>query len=316
MSDSAGRGPDYYDVFGHGIAVQTNDDALRERIAATLGAFRVRGTAEPIACFHLAPTASESRTVRGRQINTGRLLVIADRRKLITASLGELPWQIHIETFGVGDDDIYYYLLEPLLHMVLKRRGTIPWHGAALARANRGVLIVGQSGSGKSTAALSLLLSGYQFIADDELVLCAEGTSVRVRSIDEHLHYTDTTAALLSALPSPETQPLVRRGHGLKRRLTATVFGVRTQPTPVDMVIFPRVEAAQETRLQPLPAGECARRLLLHPPKEYPAVIVDPPSIEAHFDVCTRLAASARGFDLALGRGVERLSQLVEAAFE
>lgn len=59
-----------------------------------------------------------------------------------------------------------------------------------------------------------------------------------------------------------------------------------------------------------------AGRLLRHPPKEYPAVVADPVSIEAQFNACTTLASSARAFDLVLGRSLERLPQLVEAAFE
>lgn len=204
-----------FDVFGHGIAVDTEDAALRARIVTTLAPFCTPGEIEPDAHFHITRADGDNRVARGRQINTGRLLVIADRRKLIAASLGAQPWQLYIDAFGGSDTDAYYYLFEPLLHMVLKRRGTIPWHGAAVARSDRGALIVGE-----------------------------------------------------------------------------------------------------ETCLRPLPAAEGTRRLLLHPPKEYPAVIADPASIEAQFDACATLATAARCFDLVLGRNLGRLPELVDSVLK
>jgi hypothetical protein len=316
VTDSAETPSDDYDVFGHGIRFETRDDAIRRRVASALARFRAAGEVDPVACFHLTLSTDQRRVMTGRQINTGRLLVVADREKLIAASLGSLPWQIHIESFGGGDEHAYYYLFEPLLHMVLKRRGMLPWHGAALARGDHGVLIVGQSGSGKSTTALSLLLGGYRFVADDEVMLEAAGAAVLARGIDDHLHYTDSTAALLPGLPPAGGLPTVRRGRGLKRRLTACVFDVHPDPIPVELILFPRVDAAVETGLRRLSAAECARRLLLHPPKEYPAVIVDAQSIEAQFALCTALAVTARCFELILGRRPERLPHLVDAIFQ
>ena len=48
-------------------------------------------------------------------------------------------------------------------------------HGVALECDGLGILILGESCSGKSTAALDLLSRGYRLIADDAVLLCVNG---------------------------------------------------------------------------------------------------------------------------------------------
>lgn len=48
-------------------------------------------------------------------------------------------------------------------------------HASAVAIAGRGLLILGPSGSGKSSLALALMGQGAQLVADDRVVLRAEG---------------------------------------------------------------------------------------------------------------------------------------------
>lgn len=48
-------------------------------------------------------------------------------------------------------------------------------HGSAVAFASRGILILGESGSGKSALALSLLGRGAALVADDRVVLERRG---------------------------------------------------------------------------------------------------------------------------------------------
>jgi hypothetical protein len=50
---------------------------------------------------------------------------------------------------------------------VLLRRGTIPWHAAALALDDKAILIMGDSGTGKSTTAMALIAAGARLLADD-----------------------------------------------------------------------------------------------------------------------------------------------------
>jgi hypothetical protein len=244
--------------------------------------------------------------------------VIADRHKLISASLGTPPWQVYVEAFRRSDEYSYYYLFDPLLLMILKRRGLVRWHGAAVRHAGRDVLVVGESGAGKSTTTLCLLMHGAGFIADDKVFLqCATG-GVRARGAERYVHCTEETLALLGG-GRLENLPLVRRGTRNKRRVEATHLGrdcgnQSAAPPLIRLVLFPRVAPDALTELRPLSASEAMRRLILQRSKAEPAVISDAPSLERQFATCAALAGTAAAFEVTLGRDIECLPELVARA--
>ena len=314
---AAAARPARFDFFGRTISVETDDPTLERRIADTLAVFRGSTVAEPCAAFHIVQRDAESPIEAGQQFNDGSLLVIADRHKLITASLAAPPWQIYIEAFRRSDEYTYYYLFDPLLLMVLKRHGLVHWHGAAVHLGGTDVLIAGEGGAGKSTTTLALLLHGAAFVADDELFLEVAPDGVRARGAERWLHCTDETARL-AGLAELEHLPLVPRGRRVKRRLDPSQLpgAARSRRAsasqPIGAVLFPRVAADVATALQPLTAADAMRRLLLQRPKEHPAVLPDPASLQQQFAACAGVAAAARCFEAVLGRDLARLPELIE----
>lgn len=63
--------------------------------------------------------------------------------------------------------------------------GTAPIHASCVAVAGRGLLIMGASGTGKSTMALHLMALGAQLVADDRVYLRAENGCLVARSVPE-----------------------------------------------------------------------------------------------------------------------------------
>lgn len=72
----------------------------------------------------------------------------------------------------------------PLLFSWFMRRNIVPIHAGVVAKGERGVLIGGKGGSGKSTCSLCCLKSGFDFLGDDYIALTPEtGTSKTAYSL-------------------------------------------------------------------------------------------------------------------------------------
>ena len=89
-------------------------------------------------------------------------------------------------------------LMAPLMEM-LKERGFFGLHAAALTKEGTGYLFPGDSGTGKTTIALSLLKNGFQYLGDDKVLLRREDNGIAALAFtrrfnidpDISLHYPE-----------------------------------------------------------------------------------------------------------------------------
>ena len=70
---------------------------------------------------------------------------------------------------------IPYWAVSVLISQWAGTVGLLPIHGGAVGTGGRGVLLAAQGGGGKSTLAASCLLSGMDHVADDYVLISAEG---------------------------------------------------------------------------------------------------------------------------------------------
>ncbi len=77
----------------------------------------------------------------------------------------------------VDDDTIRHLLIDQVLPYLLACLGQIVLHGSAVETDYGAIAFVGASGAGKSTLAASFALDGYTLVADDFLLVEAEGDS-------------------------------------------------------------------------------------------------------------------------------------------
>lgn len=68
-----------------------------------------------------------------------------------------------------------YWLVSALVSQWASTAGLLPVHGGAVGAEGKGVLLIAQGGGGKSTLAASCLLSGMDYVADDYVLVSAEG---------------------------------------------------------------------------------------------------------------------------------------------
>lgn len=140
--------------------------------------------------------------------------------------------------------------------LLLARQGRALFHASAVVSASGGAwLFVGDSHSGKTTTALTLIEAGYDYLADDQLVVHADA------------------AGVVRATGWPRKITLdegYRHGISLGRRAAADPRefgpGSRMCSAPVAGLIFPVLEPGLPTTSAPIGQAETLTRLIRHSP--------------------------------------------------
>lgn len=146
-----------------------------------------------------------------------------------------------------------------ILHWWLPEQDMLLLHGAAIGRPAGGLLLVGAGGSGKSTCALSSLVSDLQYAGDD-YVAVQLGPEPRVVSLYCSGKLVPSHAALFAHLP-----PASFVGDGGVEEKSVFYVGERFPDRmcdgfPLRAIVAPRVNG-DSPRVSPLPAGQALAAL-------------------------------------------------------
>jgi hypothetical protein len=162
-------------------------------------------------------------------------------------------------------------------------------HGAALLAPSgmASVLILGESGAGKTTLALGLMTRGFLPFADDVIVVDPEMMSVR--TFPRAFHVDEQTWQLLSALGAP---------HDLEADPDASGYFVPARwansSAPVRTILFPALRPEAEPAMTPMSMAATAAALL-----PFSATLSRSPSLA--LKTASSLTASAVGYELSVG---------------
>ena len=112
-----------------------------------------------------------------------------------------------------------YELLEFAVYTLAARtQGLVPLHAACIGHGGHGVLLLGDSSSGKSTVALHCLLNGLEFLAEDSVLV--EPRTLRATGVANFLHLRSDSLRWLtrkSDLARVRRSPLIRRRSGARK---------------------------------------------------------------------------------------------------
>lgn len=165
-----------------------------------------------------------------------------------------VPSHQHLPAWSVASP------LRNILHWWMELNGRQLVHAAAVGHGDRAVLIPGPGGSGKSSTALSCLLGGLDFIADDYLALALdpEPRVYRLYSaakLDRRsLNLYPDLAARCRTIDQP----------GLDKVVLLLEDGYREQlreSLPLKWVLRPYFSGVPETTMRPVEAREIERAL-------------------------------------------------------
>ncbi len=199
----------------HRIVTQAYADLPRHKLSATVPRCRIR--------LMLAPQARKSARgeippiemwsgadLLGATTHSSDFVALspAQRTGLIVVSRAMLRSAYHVR----------YELLEFAVFTLATRvLGLVPLHAACIGRGGRGLLLMGDSGAGKTTAALHCLLHGLDFLSEDSVFvapdsLLATGVANFLHARRDALRFVPDSAAALI-----RRAPVIKRRSGVEK---------------------------------------------------------------------------------------------------
>jgi hypothetical protein len=166
---------------------------------------------------------------------------------------------------------VRYELIELAVFTLAARvQGLMPLHAACIGRGGRGLLLIGDSGAGKSTAVLHGALQGLDLVAEDSLFVAPD--SLLATGVANFLHVRRES---LRFLP-PAEAGVIRRAPVIRRRSGVRKFEIdlrhgrfRLAPRPLEIAALVSLSARRAgggPLLAPLAPGEARSRLTASQP--------------------------------------------------
>ena len=173
----------------------------------------------------------------------------------------------------------------------LRRFGIFELHSAGMIHpdSEKGVLIIGASGRGKSTLAVQLAMAGWPYLSDDELLLSLVDGEVEARGFRSFFAVNDAAAAGLAS-----------SNGALKTCFEpdAVFKSGRWPKASPGVLLFTSVSGERNTQLLKLTQAESMARLI----RACPWATYDRSIASANLEVLSRLARQTSAFDLQAGR--------------
>jgi hypothetical protein len=225
---------DVLDVAGYRARVGSSSELVRATLRSILRGFdrMPESSAEGLPRFELQPVAGEWQVVVNDEVlhQGGDFLV----------ALGML--EFHLVTAALDGTSDFFHL-----------------HGAALCAPTRraAVVIAADSGTGKTTLALALMLRGFMPFSDD--VALIEPEALHLRPLRRAFHIAADTWPLLDGLAGGRIRSEADVPPGY---FTPTQWA--QEPVPVRWVLFLERIAGRTPRLVPMQPAEAAAALIEH----------------------------------------------------
>jgi hypothetical protein len=173
------------------------------------------------------------------------------------------------------------------LHFALRTPERMLVHAAVVGSGDRGVMLAGPGGSGKSTTTKACLAAGLRAAGEDYVVLDASGDRLRAHTVYRTIKTDDRLGARVA---DPANDPRVISLIGVD------VPGAMAQSLEVTAVLVPRVTDARESSLRRVPSGAALRAVA-------PSTLMQvPPEVVADLRPMSDLVTRAPTFELSLGR--------------
>jgi hypothetical protein len=203
-----------------------------------------------------------------------------------------------------------FYLVTLSLVILLRYRGWYPLHTAALTLGDRGVLLVAPSDHGKSTAALTLVRSGWAFLSDDTVLLRSAEEEIRAYSFRRNFCVDPDAVEHFPAL-GEQSWPSSLSDAAKWQVDVESIYSGRYQPrcTP-RVLLLPKVVDAPCSRVEPADP-KTALRVLLTQGAFF--LVSNRDIADSHLEVLGTLIRQSQAYHLHAGRDVRAETDALDA---
>lgn len=196
-----------------------------------------------------------------------------------------------------------------LMHWWSQQQGLRLLHAGCVGTSSGAALIVGKSGSGKSTTSLHCALSGFSYVSDD---LCMVRTQPSPHAYcvfnsgkllpDSLARFPELAAHSRDPLPGVEGKPVIFMHQHYPERVAVDL--------PLKVLVAPRVAGTEGTRFMPILPAEALKALA--PSTLLPRANPEP----AAFHDMARLVRSLPCYRIELGTRLDEVSAVLRHLIE
>lgn len=181
---------------------------------------------------------------------------------------------------------------------LLRARGLYALHAAALVNAaGGGVLLVGASGTGKSTLTIGLVRDGWRYLSDDTVLLRRRPHAIEALALRKPFSvHVDAASEYLDLPlgPEPPCTDGIRKRRVDVRSAYPAQYCPNCRPTTL---LFPRLVPGGISALRPMSRTTALGRLLAQSGAE----LFDRRSLSSHLELLAQLVRQARSYELCAG---------------
>lgn len=173
-------------------------------------------------------------------------------------------------------------------------------HASAVAHDGQVLVLAGESGSGKSTAALGLVRQGWRYLADDVVLLEPAAAGPHLWGLAKGFAYHPALLTQAPELANPAAEPSDLSGEKQFTDLDAVYPGRHLPCGPLRTLVFPQIVAQAHSRLLPLEPVQSLSALLLAKPD----MLTDKIHATAQLELLKTIVMPRPAYRLLAGRDV------------
>jgi len=240
--------------YGFPAEVWTNAPEVLDYFEENCNAFQKRFDIEPIQVdVHVVETDStQCPPGPTYRLMMPLLVAAADADNYMVADLARSRSQLTVSRSAMKHKQyLWYFFLEPSACQHIGTRYTTPVHAGCVALNGHGVLLLGDSGAGKSSLSYACARTGWTFVADDGSLLLNGGSKRMIIGNCSSVRFRPTAVALFPELQGFDITPRAKGKPSIEVPTASFPRIHCAQTTQVDFLVFLNRRAAGPPELVP-----------------------------------------------------------------